>query len=149
MDKLRRVLAVLAPMGIALWTGAVLAVAFVAAPVVFAAVPEHIPTKDIAGRVIGPSFGRVDTAGIVAAGLGLVYLWLLPRSRARLWREIVLVLMLGAAIVNGTYLSPAITARQEPLDTYHAASVALWMLIIVGGLLLTAVGLRPVSKASR
>ncbi len=38
----------------AVWIGAMIAIAFVAAPLVFRGVPEYIATKDLAGRVIGP-----------------------------------------------------------------------------------------------
>ena len=48
MLRARPVLAALAPTLLGLWTGAVLTVAFLGAPLVFGAVPEHIATKDAA-----------------------------------------------------------------------------------------------------
>lgn len=146
MDALRRLLAFLAPLGIALWTGAVLTIAFLAAPLVFQAVPALIPTKDMAGRVIGPAFGHVDTFGIGAAVLGLIYMRLLPATRGLGWRRVLLTAMLAAAIADRLWIAPAITARAEPLATYHATSVGLWMLILLGGLALMILGLKPASK---
>ncbi len=149
MSFLRRFLAVLAPAAIALWTGAVLTIAFLAAPLVFQAVPDLVPSKDIAGRIIGPAFGHVDTGGIAAAILGLLYMGLQPRSRGLLWRRVLLTSMLAAAIADVVYIAPAITARQEPLGTYHAVSVGLWMLILLGGLTLMACGLAPDGEKSQ
>lgn len=74
-----------------------LAQAFLAAPLVFGAVPGTIETKDAAARVIGPAFGRIDVFGIVAATAYLVTRW---RAPARFgWRTWVgLVLLVGAAL---------------------------------------------------
>ena len=146
MRLLRRLLSVLAPLGIALWTGAVLTIAFLAAPLVFQAVPALIPTKDMAGRVIGPAFGHVDTGGIAAGILGLLYLGLLQPTPGLLWRRVLLTAMLVAAVIDVIWIAPAITARQEPLATWHAASVGLWMLILLGGLGLMIRGLKPASQ---
>ena len=49
------------------WIGAVAAIAFVSAPLIFGAVPDVIPTKDLAAQVAGPAFSRVDIFGIAAA----------------------------------------------------------------------------------
>ena len=143
MLRLRPLLAALAPAAVALWIGAVVAIAFVAAPLVFAGVPEYIASKDAAGRVIGPAFGRVDTGGIVAGLLGLLHLALLPRGPGLLWRRLLLGAMVLAAAVDLVWIAPAITARTEPLRTYHAIATGIWMLILLGGLTLMLRGLTP------
>lgn len=146
----RLLLARIAPVGIALWTGAVLTIAFLAAPLVFGAVPEFVATKDQAARIIGPAFGRVDLAGIVAALLALWHLCLLGPGPGLRWRRVLVIAMLVAAATDAFWLAPAITERREPLGTYHGAATILWMLILLGGLALMLVGLTPRSaKAER
>jgi len=141
-------LAAPARVALALWVGAVAAIAFVAAPLVFASVPAYLPSKDVAGRVIGPAFGRVDTAGVVAGLLGLLHLFLLPRARGLAWRRLLLGAMVLAAVLDMLWIAPAITARTEPLRTWHAVATGLWMLILGGGLVLLACGLSPTASGT-
>lgn len=126
-----------------LWVGAMLAIAFLAAPLVFGAVPEWIETKDAAARVIGPAFGRIDGFGALACIVSLLVV--LPRrgaSGAR-WRLVVLTLLLISALVDATWLAPAITARTEPLHVYHRAATTLWMFDLIAGTFLLYRGLLP------
>lgn len=130
---LDRWLGALARVGLGLWIGAVVGIAFVAAPLVFGAVPEHLVDKDSAARVIGPAFARVDVLGLVAGAIALLHVLRQPRSRSRRVRGFVLGGMMAAAAVNAWILAPAITARTEPLGTYHLAATILWMGILLGG----------------
>ena len=127
---------------LAVWLGAMLAQAFLAAPLVFGAVPETIATKDAAGRVIGPAFGRIDLLGILAAGAYLA--WLARAGAARSWRGGVGISLLIAAAIDAFLVAPAIVERAEPLQTWHRGATGLWMAAMVGTLLLLLAP-RPVS----
>lgn len=133
-----------------LWIGAIAGVAFVAAPLVFDAVPAHIATKDAAARVIGPAFARVDLLGLAASLLTALALLSRRRDPRARWRLIVVGALAVLAAADAFVLSPKITNRAEPLRLYHGLATTAWMLILLGGLLLVAVGLLPrPSEASR
>jgi len=142
-SRLQRALERLCGVALGVWVGAMLAIAFVAAPLVFGAVPDHIATKDDAARVIGPAFARIDWLGI---GFCLVGLLVLARRRAGpgiRWRALLLGLLLVSAGTSALYLSPAITARTEPLQAYHRAATTLWMFDLVAGAFLMWRGFVP------
>jgi hypothetical protein len=123
----------LARLAVALWTGAVAAVAFVVAPRVF----SFLENREWAGDLMAPIFRRIDIFGIVAAALFAV-----AARKSR--RRFVLAAALGAAAaVNAFALSPLIRARGENFEFYHRASEALWGAILVGGTILALAGARP------
>ena len=122
----------------AVWIGAMIAIAFVAAPLVFRGVPEYITTKDLAGRVIGPAFGRIDFLGVVAC-VGVLTVLLKQRPASR-WRRGVIGLLLIGSLADGLWIAPQITARAEPLRVYHGVATGIWMTAILLGLFLLLVG---------
>lgn len=127
-----------------IWIGAMIAQAFIAAPLAFGAVPERIATKSDAGQVIGPGFGRIDMLGMVAlAVLIAVYA---ARGIVRSWRGGLALLLLVGAAVDAFLIAPAILARTEPLATYHGAATTIWMVGMIGGLVLLLVP-RPAPKS--
>ena len=138
-----RLLGALARVGLGLWIGALGAIAFVAAPLVFGAVPTHVASKEAAARVIGPAFARVDVFGLLVGALVLTHLLRRRRARGARWRLGLVAGMMAAAAVDAFVLAPAITARQEPLGTYHGAAVVLWMLVLAAGTALMGAGITP------
>jgi len=128
------------------WIGAMLAVAFVAAPLVFGAVPEHLPTKEAAARVIGPAFARIDLLGVAACLVCLTALLRRPAAAARRWRLGLLCLFLVSTATDALYLAPAITARTEPLGLYHGTATSLWMFNLIAGGFLMWRGLVPAPR---
>lgn len=129
-SRTHRVLRRLVHALLGVWLGAMLAQAFLAAPLVFGAVPGTIETKDAAARVIGPAFGRIDLFGILAATAYLLLRW--RGSALRGWRTGVGLGLLVGAAVDAFVIAPAITARVEPLGAYHGAATAIWMAAMVG-----------------
>jgi len=117
-----------------LWIGAMIAQAFIAAPLVFGSVPAHLATKDAAARVIGPGFGRIDSLGLLALIVLLgVYL---AHGQGRRWRAWVAVVLLLGAAADCFFVAPMITTRSEPQAVYHGVAVTLWMVAILAGLVL-------------
>ena len=131
---------------LALWIGAVAAIAFVSAPLVFGAVPEIIASKDLAAQITGPGFFRVDLFGIVAA---LVCYAAIRVRGGSPWRSILVCVMGVSAAVDAFVLVPKIEARAEPLGTWHAIAVGLWMTILIGGIVLLAFGVAPQARDDR
>lgn len=125
---------------LALWVGAVAAIAFVSAPLVFDAVPEVIASKELAGRITGPGFFRVDVFGIVAS---LVAFAGVRAAGGSFWRSITLCLMGVCAAVDAFVIVPQIESRAEPVGTWHALAVGLWTTILVGGIVLLAFDVDP------
>lgn len=119
---------------LAVWVGAMVGIAFVAAPLVFGSVPEFIATKDEAARVIGPAFGRVDMLGFLAT-LAVIFVNLTRREPSR-WRTWLGALLFVGVCVDLFFLVPKITARAEPLGVYHGTATSIWMLAMCGGLVL-------------
>ena len=61
-----------------------------------------------------------------------------------------IALLAVCAAIDAFVLAPKITAREEPLQVYHGLATSAWMLILIFGALLLAVGLLPrPSEASR
>ncbi|MEE8105369.1 MAG: DUF4149 domain-containing protein [Planctomycetota bacterium] len=116
----------LAQLLFALWIGAVLAVSFVVAPVVFSKL-----AAGEAGPFLRPIFKTVDAFGIAAAAM---YLLLLTARGSRRRR---ITMTLGAcALANLFVLAPKIAARDEPFALWHGLSTGLWMVILIGGVFL-------------
>ena len=116
----------LAQLLFALWIGAVLAVSFVVAPVVFSKLADGE-----AGPFLRPIFKTVDAFGIAAASM---YLLLLTARGSRRRR---ITMTLGAcALTNLFVLAPKIAARDEPFALWHGLSTGLWMVILIGGVFL-------------
>ncbi len=127
------------------WVGAMIGIAFIAAPLVFGSVPEHVATKDAAANVIGPGFGRVDALGLVST-LAVLGLNLAQRGSSR-WRTWLAAVLFIAVCVDFFFLVPKIIARAQPLATYHGSATAIWMTAILAGLLLLLVGPAPARPA--
>lgn len=119
---------------VGVWVGAMIAQAFVGAPLVFGSVPEHIATKDAAANVIGPGFARIDMLGIVALAILIAVYG--ARGTVRSWRGLLALLLLAGAAADAFLIAPAIVARTEPLGVYHGTATTIWMVGTVGGLLL-------------
>jgi hypothetical protein len=126
---------------LAVWVGAMIGIAFIAAPLVFGSVPEYVATKDAAASVIGPAFGRVDALGLVAT-LAILGMNLAQRGSSR-WRTWLAALLFVGVCVDFFFLVPKIVARAQPLGTYHGCATTIWMIAILGGLLLLLVGHTP------
>ena len=128
---------------VGIWIGAMIAQAFVGAPLVFGSVPEHIADKEAAANVIGPGFARIDMLGIVA--LAALLASLAHQGAVRSWRGGLTLVLLAGAATDAFWLAPAITARTEPLGVYHGTATTIWMMGMIGGLLLL---LAPPPKAA-
>ena len=119
----------LAYLPVALWTGAMICAAG-AAGRVFGMLPED---KRLAGDIMAGIFQAVDYGGIAAAGTAAAVSF---RSKPRF----VLALLLAAAAATSVFVfHPKIVAR-ENLEFWHGASEKLWAGMIVGGLILAAMG---------
>lgn len=116
----------LARLLIALWTGAVAAIAFLVAPRAF----RFLDDDRRAGDLLAWIFRRVDLFGIAAGAVAFVA-W--RRSR---WRAAVAAAMTWAAASNAFFLGPRIAARAEPFAFYHRLSEGLWGAILLGGIAL-------------
>jgi len=117
-------LAPLARVALALWTGAVACLALVAPALV----------RDLgarrAGDILAPLFRTVDLFGLGAAMLALLAF--------RGWRAWTAGAMGGLAALNVLVLGPRIAARAEPFALLHALSEGAWALILAGGIILLA-----------
>lgn len=116
----------LARLLVALWTGAVAAVAFLVAPRAF----RFLDDPRRAGEFLAPIFRSIDFFGLGAALVAAVA-W--RRSRLSLATAVV---MAWAAAMNRFFLAPRIEARIEPFAVYHRMSEICWGLILLGGILL-------------
>jgi CIC family chloride channel protein len=122
-----RTMETLARIALSLWIGAVAAVGFLVAPVVFSTLDDNA----LAGEVMAPIFRGVDAFGIVATLLVLVV-----ARGLRAWLAGIAGL---AAAANVLLISPRIGGR----DLYHHISTGLWIAILLLGVILLALGPRP------
>lgn len=122
-----RILAPLARLAVAFWTGAVAGVSFVVAPRVFGFLPDHAE----AGKLMAPIFRKIDLFGV---GVAIFFAIIARKSLCRL----VLACLLGAAAAaNAFVFAPRILAGDP---TFHRVSVWLWGGILVGGSVLLTLG---------
>ncbi|MCK6459247.1 MAG: DUF4149 domain-containing protein [Planctomycetes bacterium] len=131
---MRKLLPVLARLGVSLWAGAVAAVAFVVAPRVFGFLAD--PPR--AGELMGPIFRRIDLFGVGAAVLFAV------AARGSRWRFALACLLGAAAAVNAFILGPGIRGGKSEL---HGLSEAVWGAILLGTLVLALAGPRTPSQS--
>jgi len=124
-----RPLRALARLGVALWAGAVAAVAFAVAPRVF----HFLDDPPRAGELMAPIFRKVDLFGIGAAILFAVV------ARGSRWRFALACLLAAAAAANTFILAPRIPGGDRWL---HNLSEALWGGILVGSVVLALAGPR-------
>jgi hypothetical protein len=120
----------LARLGVALWAGAISAVAFAVAPRVF----HFLPDSQQAGELMAPIFRKVDLFGIGAAILFAI------ASRGSRWRFALACILGAAAAANTFVLAPRIPGGSP---TLHSISEGLWGGILLGSLVLALAGARP------
>ncbi|MFO7171514.1 MAG: DUF4149 domain-containing protein [Bacillota bacterium] len=129
-------------LGLSLWLGGMFGFGVITAPVLFST-PGLSQT--LAGTVAGKAIARVDLLGIGLGSLILVALVMAGRQRpARLWRLAPVLVMIGLAAANLTYVRGRMAAIREqvgrpleevaatdPLraeyDRWHRISVNLWL----------------------
>jgi Domain of unknown function (DUF4149) len=131
---MRNLLPAAARLGVALWAGAVAAVAFAVAPRVF----RFLDDPSRAGELMAPIFRKVDLFGIGAAVLFAV------AARGSRWRFALACLLGAAAAANAFLLAPRIAAGQREL---HGLAEALWGGILLGSLVLALFGPRTPSQS--
>jgi len=119
----------LARLAIALWAGAVAAVAFAVAPRVFG----FLVDRNEAGELMAPIFRKVDLFGIGAAILFATI------ARGSRWRFAVACLLAAAAAANAFVLAPRIAGGDR---TLHSLSEGLWGGILLGTVVLALAGPR-------
>ncbi len=132
---MRNLLPALGRLAVALWAGAVAAVAFAVAPRVF----RFLADPPRAGELMGPIFRKVDLFGIGAAVLFAV------AARGSRWRFALACLLGAAAAANAFLLGPAIAGGKREL---HGVSEAVWGAILVGSLVLAIAGPRTPPQSS-
>jgi len=143
-------------LSVAVWTGGMIAIGYVAAPVLFSALDD----RRLAGALAGQMFSVVATAGAI---IGLLLLAMqIVRLRGgflRQWRNWVLSVMWLLALASLFVVQPMMAdlkaqglmpgseaARQ--FGMMHGVSSVLYLLSVLGGLLLIWAGMRP-GEASR
>ncbi|HEX5139018.1 MAG TPA: DUF4149 domain-containing protein [Planctomycetota bacterium] len=132
---MRNVLPALARLAIALWAGAIAAVAFAVAPRVF----RFLEDPPRAGKLMAPIFRKVDLFGIGAAVLFAI------AARGSRWRFALSCVLAAAAAANAFVLAPRIAAGDRAL---HGFSEGLWGGILVGSVVLALAGPRSPPQSS-
>jgi hypothetical protein len=144
---------------LALWVGGLVALGFVAAPVLFEVLTAHDPEtgRTVAGLAFGAVFESFNQLALVlGAVVAATLAWRAsrtPRSRGLPWRATVLAVMLGATVITGAVIGPRIDALRATTPTaiadlpdtdpvkiqfgrLHGLSGGLMVLTIAGGLAL-------------
>jgi len=124
---------VLAHISLAILVGSIACVSFVVAPAAFAALNDSAEAAGLLGEV----FTTIDLFGVVTAILLLVA-WTDRLSR-----------VLGGVIGLCAVLNLLVVAPQvEGVNVWHHISVALWMLVLLGGLVFLTRLARRAAKAA-
>ncbi|MDH5300454.1 MAG: DUF4149 domain-containing protein [Gammaproteobacteria bacterium] len=135
---------------LALWTGSMVGVGYIAAPVLF----KTLDDRKLAGMLAGNMFGVIFIAGSV---IGLVLLLLLigrlGRSVFAQWRFWVLLVMWSLAMASLFVVQPMMAELKsqgllpgseaaKQFGMMHGVSSVMYMLTSLGGVVLVWAGLR-------
>lgn len=139
-------------LALSLWLGAMVGFGAIVAPLLFSTPGV---SRSVAGEIAGRAIARTDLMGVALGILILVGLVLGGRRRpARLWRLVPVIILIGVAATNLTYVRGRLDAIQELMDRpvaelaetdplrveynrWHQISVNLWalnMLVAAGTL---------------
>ena len=127
---MNRVLDPIARLGMALWIGAVAAIAFLVAPRVFG----YLDDNEKAGELMRRIFEMTDLFGVCAAAVFTF------AARHRKFRAILAAVVGACAAVNRFGVTPRIVARPPDMELWHRISEGLWGVILIGGVLLVMMG---------
>jgi len=100
-------------MALIVWIGGIIFLAFVEAPIAFS--PGLLPTRHLAGSVVGQSLDRLHFMGIASGIIFLIasmaYCYMTAgRARPLAMRHILIVLMLGFTMISQFAISPKMHA---------------------------------------
>jgi len=129
-----RLLAPLARIALSLWVGAMACVAALVAPRAFRVLPD----ARRAGDFLAPLFRAIDLLGVAAAALALLAARAAPRAPGRGPRAALLGALGTAAAFDALVLGPRVAERDARFALLHGASLALWALMLLGGITLLA-----------
>ena len=140
-----------------IWVGSLLAIGYLAAPVLFYTLDD----RQLAGELAGHMFHIVNLIGLVC-GLSLLLLAFIQNrpSYLRQWRHYTLLMMLGLIIIAMYVLQPQMAAIkgqiawQEVVELkaafgkLHGISSILYMLTSLMGIVLVVMGVNRESTSS-
>jgi len=152
MTKLQR----LEYMLITIWTGIMIAIGYIAAPVLFKVLSDD---RKLAGALAGEMFYLVTIVGLICGGV-LLMLRYSDQSVAmfRQWRGMLLILMLGLVATSMFVLQPMIAETKalglvegsdaaKKFGMLHGVSALLYLVTVLSGVLLSFFGLRQPKKS--
>lgn len=126
---------------LSLWVGALWAVGYVAAPVLFMTLDD----RALAGSLAGAMFTVVAYLSLLCGGL----LLLLQGWRPGRWRRWPLLAMLGLVAIGEFGLRPEMVAGSAGFASLHGIARAIYLLVSLLGLALVAAGPRERSSSRR
>ncbi|CAL94001.1 DUF4149 domain-containing protein [Azoarcus olearius] len=143
---MRTVAADVATVLIVLWVGAMWAIGYLVAPVLFASLPDRMLAGEVAGRL----FHLLGWGGLAIGGYLLIFLGVAHRCRGAARRVAVLVsLLLLMAAAQHFALQPRMAAlkleaggdvlsgvQRDSFDRLHAVSGVLYLMQSLGGVVL-------------
>jgi len=103
-------------LSLVVWIGGIIFLAFVEAPIAFA--PGLLPTRHMAGSIVGHSLDRLHHMGLVAGVIflfssALYYRMTAGRARPLALRHILLALMMVLTMISQYAVSPKMYALRE------------------------------------
>jgi hypothetical protein len=103
-------------LALVIWIGGIVFLAFVEAPIAFT--PGLLPTRHLAGSVVGHSLDRLHYMGIVSGIVFLVasmvyYRMTVGRARPLALRHVLLALMILLTVISQFAVSPKMHALRE------------------------------------
>lgn len=116
------------------WIGALWAVGYLAAPVLFAS----LESRALAGQLAGAMFTKVACLSVVAAIALLLIQWRRGWRLAR-WRSLVTAAMLVLIVIGELWVRPMMaTAAPPDFGRLHGLAQGIYLLVSVLGLALAA-----------
>lgn len=115
------------------WVGALWAVGYLAAPVLFAGLDNHA----LAGQLAGAMFTRVGWLSLLAAAMLLVLQW--RRGDLQRWRTGLIVAMLALIVIGEYWLRPQMaSAMPADFGRLHGIAQGVYLVVSLLGLVLIA-----------
>jgi len=128
---MQKLISSIATLALTIWLGGLLAIGYLAVPVLF----HSLPDKQLAGQLAGAMFNALGYVGLVCGVILLLEKRYTQTAQQRFWRNKsvwIIAAMLGLSLIIQCGLSPVMAQlklQAQPLDVMHSSDAAQFKML--------------------